>query len=108
VAADFFTVPTATFQVLFVCLFLAHHRRRILHLNVTANPRWATAPACGSLAVPPRRTSTPATIPDGGHQWPDGNPPAIPGLPGCPFGYQSETFSANEALWTFFSQHPPR
>ena len=38
VAADFFTVPTATFQVLFVCVILAHHRRRILHLNVTANP----------------------------------------------------------------------
>src|SRR5258707_255906 len=38
VAADFFTVPTATFQVLFVCIILAHHRRRIVHLNVTANP----------------------------------------------------------------------
>ena len=38
VAADFFTVPTATFQVLFVCVILAHPRRRIVHLNVTANP----------------------------------------------------------------------
>jgi transposase InsO family protein len=38
VAADFFTVPTATFQVLFVCVILANHRRRIVHLNVTANP----------------------------------------------------------------------
>jgi transposase InsO family protein len=38
VAVDFFTVPTATFQVLFVCVVLAHHRRRIVHLNVTANP----------------------------------------------------------------------
>ena len=43
VAADFFTVPTATFQVLFVCVILAHHRRRIVHLNVTANPTAAWA-----------------------------------------------------------------
>ena len=38
VAVDFFTVPTATFQVLFVCVVLAHDRRRVVHLNVTANP----------------------------------------------------------------------
>ncbi len=47
-------------------------------------------------------------IPDGGHQWPGGEPPAGSGLPGCPFGYQSQTFSASEQLWSFFSQHPPR
>jgi putative transposase len=39
VAIDFFAVPTATFGVLFGFLVLAHHRRRELHFNVTANPR---------------------------------------------------------------------
>jgi polyhydroxybutyrate depolymerase len=48
------------------------------------------------------------TIPNGGHQWPGGNPPAIGGLPGCPFGYQSQTFSASQVLWQFFRQHPAR
>jgi transposase InsO family protein len=32
---DFFTVPTATFRVLFVLIVLAHDRRRIVHFNVT-------------------------------------------------------------------------
>jgi len=35
---SFFTVPTATFGVLFGFLVLAHERRRVLHFNVTANP----------------------------------------------------------------------
>ena len=35
---DFFTVPTLTGHVLFVLVLLAHHRRRILHLNVTEHP----------------------------------------------------------------------
>jgi len=35
---DFFTVPTVTFRVLFVFVVLAHDRRRIVHLNVTAHP----------------------------------------------------------------------
>jgi hypothetical protein len=39
VSIDFFTVPTVRFQVLFVFLVLAHHRRRVVHFNVTANPR---------------------------------------------------------------------
>jgi putative transposase len=38
VALDFFTVPTVTFRVLFVLIVLAHDRRRILHVNVTAHP----------------------------------------------------------------------
>lgn len=38
VAVDFFTVPTASFGVLFVFLVLAHHRRKILHFNVTNCP----------------------------------------------------------------------
>jgi polyhydroxybutyrate depolymerase len=47
------------------------------------------------------------TIPNGGHQWPGGTPPLIGGLPGCDFGYQSQTFSASQVLWEFFRQHPP-
>ena len=35
---DFFTVPTATFRVLFVFVVLSHDRRRIVHMNVTAHP----------------------------------------------------------------------
>ena len=35
---DFFTVPTASFRVLFVFLVLAHSRRQILHFNVTQSP----------------------------------------------------------------------
>jgi putative transposase len=38
---DFFTVPTATFRVLFVFVVLAHDRRRILHISVTAHPTTA-------------------------------------------------------------------
>ncbi|MGZ5393889.1 MAG: integrase core domain-containing protein [Mycobacterium sp.] len=41
---DFFTVPTATFRVLFVFVVLSHDRRRIVHMNVTAHPTlaWTT------------------------------------------------------------------
>jgi len=44
VSVDFFTVPTIRFQVLYVFLVLAHDRRRILHLGVTACPtaEWTT------------------------------------------------------------------
>lgn len=37
-AIDFFTVPTATFRVLFVFVVLAHERRRVLHFGVTEHP----------------------------------------------------------------------
>jgi putative transposase len=42
VSLDFFTVPTAGFRVLFVLVVLAHHRRRVVHFNVTEHPtaRW--------------------------------------------------------------------
>jgi hypothetical protein len=42
-STDFFTVPTLTGRVLFVLVVLSHHRRRILHANVTAHPtaEWA-------------------------------------------------------------------
>jgi transposase InsO family protein len=38
VAIDFFTVPTARLRVLFVFVVLAHHRRRVVHFNVTEHP----------------------------------------------------------------------
>ena len=37
-AIDFFTVPTATFRVLFCFLVLRHDRRRVVHFNVTEHP----------------------------------------------------------------------
>jgi hypothetical protein len=42
VALDFFTVPTAGLRVLFVLVVLAHHRRSVVHSNVTEHPtaRW--------------------------------------------------------------------
>src|SRR6266436_3646933 len=38
VSIDFFTGPTARLRVLFVFVVLAHHRRRVLHFNVTEHP----------------------------------------------------------------------
>src|SRR5215469_4237030 len=38
VSVDFFTVPTIRLRVLFVFLVLEHHRRRVLHFNVTDHP----------------------------------------------------------------------
>ncbi|MBP1599006.1 MAG: Integrase, catalytic region, partial [Acidobacteria bacterium] len=38
VSIGFFTVPTATFRVLFVLIILAHDRRKIVHSNVTEHP----------------------------------------------------------------------
>ena len=35
---DFFTVPTATFRVLYVFFVLAHDRRRVLHFNIAEFP----------------------------------------------------------------------
>jgi len=35
---DFFTVPTVTHRVLFVLVILAHHRRRVVHFNITEHP----------------------------------------------------------------------
>jgi putative transposase len=37
-AMDFFTVPTATFSVLYCFFVISHDRRRILHFNVTKHP----------------------------------------------------------------------
>ncbi len=38
VSVDFFTVPTVSFRVLFVFVVLAHHRRHVVHFNVTEHP----------------------------------------------------------------------
>jgi transposase InsO family protein len=38
VSVDFFTIPTASFRVLFVFLVLTNERRRIVHFNVTDSP----------------------------------------------------------------------
>jgi len=37
-AIDFFTVPTATFNVLYGFIVLLHDRRQVVHFNVTAHP----------------------------------------------------------------------
>jgi hypothetical protein len=46
VACDFFTVPTATFRVLYVFIVLRHDRRQVVHFNITTNPyaRWTAKP----------------------------------------------------------------
>ena len=44
VSVDFFTLPTATFRVLFVFIVLRHDRRRIVHFNVTEHPSAEWAP----------------------------------------------------------------
>lgn len=38
VAIDFFTVPTATFRILFAFVVLRHDRRMVVHFNATAHP----------------------------------------------------------------------
>ena len=43
VSVDFLTVPTLSFQVLYVFIVLSHRRRKVLHFNITETPsaRWA-------------------------------------------------------------------
>lgn len=38
-AVDFFVVPTAAFKLLFGFVVLRHHRRQLVHIAVTANPK---------------------------------------------------------------------
>jgi hypothetical protein len=38
VSVDFLVVPTITFKLLYVLVFLSHDRRRIIQFNVTAHP----------------------------------------------------------------------
>jgi transposase InsO family protein len=38
VSVDFLVVPTITFRLFYVLVFLSHDRRRIIHINVTPHP----------------------------------------------------------------------
>ncbi len=38
VSVDFFVVPTATFRILSVFVVLLHHRRQVVHVNVSDSP----------------------------------------------------------------------
>jgi putative transposase len=44
ISLDFFVVPTISFKLLHVLVFLSHDRRKVVHFNVTAHPtsEWAT------------------------------------------------------------------
>ena len=35
---DFFTIPTATFRILYAFMVLSHDRRQVVHFNVTEHP----------------------------------------------------------------------
>ncbi len=57
IALDFFTVPTATFRILYVLIILSQDQRRILHFNVTEHPTavWTgrqLLEACGMEETP--------------------------------------------------------
>ncbi len=59
IAIDFLTVPTVTFDILYVFFVLSLERRRVLHVNVTAHPyaAWAAqqiVEASGADVVPRR------------------------------------------------------
>ena len=53
-AFDFFTVPTLTFRVLYCFFVIEHHRRQILHFNVTAHPtsEWIVQQLREALPLP--------------------------------------------------------
>src|SRR5207302_6548624 len=55
VSIDFFTVPTARLRVLFVLVVLAHHRRRVVHFNVTEHPtaHWTAQQIVDAFPAPP-------------------------------------------------------
>ena len=44
ISIDYFSVPTINFKILHVLVFLSHHKRKIIHFNVTTNPNseWAS------------------------------------------------------------------
>ena len=55
VSADFFTVPTIRFQVLYVFLVLAHERRRILHFHARLIPPRNGPPSNFAMRFPGTR-----------------------------------------------------
>ena len=44
ISLDFFTIPTITFRLVHVLVFLSHDRRKIIHFNVTdyLTSEWTT------------------------------------------------------------------
>ncbi len=59
-AMDFFTVPTATFRVLYVWFAIEHARRRVLHFDVTEHP-WQPGSSSNfawRFRTTPRRTTS--------------------------------------------------
>jgi putative transposase len=62
VSIDFFTVPTVRLRVLFVLVVLAHHRRRVVHFNLTETP---PLPGPPNRSWTPSRTSPPPPISSG-------------------------------------------
>jgi putative transposase len=56
VSIDFFMIPTALFQVLFVFIVIQHDRRGLVHFNVTAHPT-AEWPALQVLEAFPFETA---------------------------------------------------
>ncbi len=48
---DFFTVPTASFNILFVLVILCHSRRKVVHFNVSSNPTadWTAQQVVGAF-----------------------------------------------------------
>ena len=57
IAVDFFSVPTATFGVLYVFLVLAHARRKVLHFNITQAPsaQWTAQQVVEAFPLAARR-----------------------------------------------------
>src|SRR5262245_9618841 len=55
---DFFTVPTLTGRFMLVLVLLSHHRRRVIHFNVTEHPtaEWAAPQVIDAFPeqTPPR------------------------------------------------------
>jgi putative transposase len=72
ISLDFFDVPTVTFTLLYVLVFLSHDRRRIIHFNVTDHP---TSEWTASLLLQTRRVrSDQVTHLRRIHRWIAGNP----------------------------------
>jgi hypothetical protein len=61
VPIDFFTVPTLTGRVLFVFVVLVHHRRRIVHFNITEHPTaaWTAQQITARGHISPSRRTHP-------------------------------------------------
>jgi putative transposase len=59
IALDFFVVPTVSYKVLFVLVILAHHRRRVVHFNVTDHPtaEWTAQQVIDAFPTMPRGIS---------------------------------------------------